>query len=136
MSRSITVVDTNVLLRYFIRDDPEGAQAFDRLRAKARAGEIKLVLLPIVFLELGWVLEKFYRLPREDVATYLEATLSAPEISVEMEGILVEALSLYRKGIKLADALLVAWARAIGAEMIWTFDQKDFRKAAFPYKRP
>jgi len=83
-----------------------------------------------------WVLEKFYRLPREDVATYLEAILSAPEISVEMEGILVEALSLYRKGIKLADALLVAWARAIGAEMIWTFDQKDFRKAAFPHKRP
>ena len=136
MSKPVTVVDTNVFLRHFIRDDSEKAQALDRLRAKARRGEIRLVLLPIVFLELGWVLEKFYRLKREEVATYLEAVLSTPEIKVVMQDMLSEALVLYREGVKLGDAVLIAWAREIKAEKIWTFNQRDFRRAGFPYEEP
>jgi len=136
VSKSVTVLDTNVFLRHFIREDSEKAQALDRLRARARRGEIKLVLLPIVFLELGWVLEKFYRLKREEVALYLEAVLSTPEIKVEMQNMLSEALALYRKGVKLGDAVLIAWANEIKAEKIWTYYRRDFKKAGFLYEEP
>jgi len=32
--------------------------------------------------------------------------------------------------------VLIAWAKEIQAEKIWTYDRRDFKKAGFPYKEP
>jgi predicted nucleic acid-binding protein len=131
-----TVIDSNVFLRYFMRDLEEQAEGLTRLREKARKKEIELILLPIVVMEVGWVLEKFYKLSREKVCDYLEAIVSIPEIKLIDEEVIQEALRLYKKGVKLGDAFIIAWSKEIGAEKIWTFDRRDFKKAGFPYDVP
>ncbi len=53
-----------------------------------------------------------------------------------MQNMLSEALALYRKGVKLGDAVLIAWANEIKAEKIWTYYRRDFKKAGFLYEEP
>ena len=58
-------VDTNILLRLLIKDDDIKKKACERLLEKAKRKEIHLYILPIVIMEIVWVLEKYYKLDRK-----------------------------------------------------------------------
>ena len=100
-------LDTNVLVRAIVGDDPEQAEAARRLLdtrcTEQRPGYINRVVL----CEFAWVLRRAYRLPRDGVAEVIEGLLSAPELSVEDADAAWEALALYHEsGCDFADALI------------------------------
>ncbi|MEM9011220.1 MAG: type II toxin-antitoxin system VapC family toxin [Pseudomonadota bacterium] len=121
-------LDTNVLVRHLIQDDPEqsprASAALD-----ACTTEVPGYLNRIVLCELVWVLDRAYGYGREQIAPVLEALLRSADLRVEDEGLAWRALDLYRGGADFADALLALSNREAGAEETLTFDR---RAAALP----
>ena len=58
-------IDTNVLIRYFIGDDPENAEISKAIFEKAENQEVELLLCDTVFLESLFVLERHYKIKKD-----------------------------------------------------------------------
>lgn len=117
-------LDTNVLVRYVVRDDAAQFAAAKRLIARLVA-ERESIFVPVtVVLELEWVLRAGFGYGKDDVLQVLSSLLSAAEASFESERALEIALQLYREGAAdFAACLHVALAAQAGEQPLWTFDK-------------
>ena len=117
-------VDTNVLVRYYLRDDP--AQA--RLAEKVLSAR-DLFVPKTVLLELEWVLRSVAEQPAEKVISCLAHLIALPGVTVENHDQVEMALRHCRDGVDFADALHHAASQAC-SEML-TFDDRGYvRRAA------
>lgn len=122
------IVDTNVLLRLLIKDDDIKRKACERLLEKAKRKEIYLYILPIVIMEIVWVLEKYYKLDRKTIRELTEAVMNTPELHIEMEDVFRKALRLYEeKNVKFADAVIGYWGLEKDFSIVYTYDERDFK---------
>jgi predicted nucleic-acid-binding protein len=115
----VRAVDTNVLARYYLRDDVAQARLAERVLA---GGDV--FVAKTVVLELEWVLRAGAEQPADKVRACPEHLLALPGVSVEDEEQVETALRLSREGIDFADALHHA-ASAHCREMV-TFDARRF----------
>lgn len=120
-------VDTNVLVRFLVRDDPtqaaQAAAAFD-----ACSTENPAFVSREVALELFWVLERVYGLSRNDTAETLANLLRASRITFENADRLAAALlGTVTSGLDFADQLIAFAARDHGASTTLTFDKRAAR---------
>lgn len=116
-------VDTNVLARYYLRDDVSQARLAERVLA---GGD---VFVPkTVVLELEWVLRAVAEQPAEKVLACLEHLVALPGVAIEDEEQVEVAVRLSRRGIDFADALHHA-ASAHCRELV-TFDDRRFARRA------
>jgi predicted nucleic-acid-binding protein len=114
-------VDTNVLLRYIVRDHPqqfEAAAAFLRARTPDDPAFVSL----IVVAEFVWALRRRYRYSREDVHAIVVALLEAAEVMFEDEPYLSALLADQPKG-DIADHLIAYCAARAGCGSVATFDR-------------
>jgi predicted nucleic-acid-binding protein len=118
-------VDTNVLVRLVAQDDPEQAQAVDRLMARyAQRGDLLLVPTTVV-LELEWVLRSRLGLSKAQFIATMSALLSMVELTFEMEDAVEQALADLEDGnADFGEYLHLAVSRQRGALPFWTFDRK------------
>lgn len=117
-------LDTNVLVRYIVQDDPSQLAAAKRLIGGCVAGGSTLFVPVTVMLELEWVLRSGFGFDKDDVLTTLSSLLSAAELTLESERALEVALQLFRKGsADFADCLHIALATQAGEHPLWTFDK-------------
>lgn len=122
-------VDTSVILRILIKDDELKARAAINLLKNASKRSITLYLLPVAVMETVWVLEKVYSFSRKDVKEVVEAILNTPELRIEKEGVFRKALQTYvEKNVKFADAVMGYWGLENGYTMVFTYDEKDFKR--------
>jgi predicted nucleic-acid-binding protein len=120
-------LDTNVLVRYLTQDDPAQAAAADEVVAGLTADAPGFICREVI-VELVWVLERRYRVPRPAIASALEALLAAAEIAVEAAGDVGTALFRYRdQGLGFADQMIAAAGRRAGASKVVTFDRRAAR---------
>jgi predicted nucleic-acid-binding protein len=118
----VIAVDTNVVVRLLVDDDPrQGA------RAKSLFETDAIWLPKTVVLETEWVLRSLYGLAPKQIADALLALIALPNVQCEDEGSVVEALHWSVKGIDLADALHLGSAK--GAERFVTFDNRLAKRA-------
>ncbi|MDL1971195.1 MAG: type II toxin-antitoxin system VapC family toxin [Candidatus Desulfofervidaceae bacterium] len=130
-------VDTNVFIRFFVKDNTEKAAGLKRLIQKAREGELVLHIVPIVILEIVWVLEKVYKWPKQEVIELIKALLNTPELKVEMKDVVDQAIKLYEStGIKFADAFIACWVKKRGGKRIYTYDKKHFKITGLEVEEP
>lgn len=117
-------LDTNVLVRYLVKDDPAQLAAAKRLISRCVAQDLALFVPVTVVLELEWVLRSKFGLLKDDILQTLSSLFSAAELSFESEQVLEVALQLFRKGpADFADCLHVALATQAGEQPLWTFDK-------------
>ncbi len=114
-------LDTNVLVRYVMQDDPKQSQKASRLiesLTPEAPGFVPLVSL----VELVWVLTSCYGLTREQVAEALEALLRAKEIVLDRAEQVSQALRTFgASAADFADCLIERTAAAAGCERTMTF---------------
>lgn len=117
-------LDTNVLIRYIVADDPGQLGAARRL-IKRCVSEGQTLFVPVtVVLELEWVLRSSFGFAKADVLLTLSSLFSAAELTLESERALEVALQLFRKGsADFADCLHIALATQAGEQPLWTFDK-------------
>jgi len=125
-------LDTNVLLRYLVQDDPKQAalanEAIETQCTLATPGFIS----QIVLCELVWVLEKSYGQSRKQVSLVLEKLLQTNSLNIEELPLVWQALQDYRAvNVDFADALIARKHTKNGCVTTLTFDKKAARLAAF-----
>lgn len=138
MTERLSAVDTNVLLRYLLKDVPEQGE-------KARTlldSERPLGLTAIALAEVAWTLAgPRYRRKRSEVATELIELLARENIvavgfdKVEAQFALM-ACTPENEAASLGDALIAACARSAGLEEIYSFDQQFSRAGLTPIAPP
>ena len=112
-------VDTNVLVRAVVRDDP--AQASAAAKVLTDAGLIA-VALPCL-CEFVWVLLRVYDFQASDAATAIRALLAAANVEVNRPA--VEAgLSMLEAGGDFADGVIAYEGNWLGGETFVSFDKK------------
>jgi predicted nucleic-acid-binding protein len=120
----VRAVDTNVLVRYYLRDDL--AQA--RLAEKALS--VGDVFVPkTVLLELEWVLRSVAEQPAGKVLDCLTHLMALPGVTVEDHDQVEAALRHCRDGVDFADALHHAASHAC-TELLSFDDRRYVRRAA------
>ncbi len=122
-------LDTNVLARYYIRDEGDAEAARQRVAAKTLVESgVPLMVCKTVILELEWVMRGYYELTSEDTAKALNHLLSLPHVTIEERESVRQALSLADAGLEFADAIHHASYRS--CESIASFDDKKFARRA------
>ena len=98
-------VDTNVLLRYLLRDDE--AQA-ERSRRVFESDE-RILITDVVLAESVWTLiGRRYRASKADVVAVVEMLLQEPNVRFEDDEVIWRSLQAYRQtATDFADALIV-----------------------------
>ena len=120
-------LDTNVLLRFLLRDDEEQAEAAARLLRRLTLEDPGFVSREVL-VELVWALEYTYRYSRDQVATVLNELLNVAALQIEWASEVVEAAGGYRRGgADFADRMIAAAARRAGAVPLYTLDRKAAR---------
>ncbi len=120
-------VDTDVFLRFLLDDHEEQAKTAQKYFEGAQNGEIELIVLPQVLLEVCYVLAKVYKVPKKQIVSKIKAILGSEYLSVIDRQNLYSAISLFEnKNVDFVDAYIYSSAKnqKVG---ILTFD-KDFDK--------
>ena len=117
-------LDTNVLLRYLVQDDPiQSARAtalIERHTAKEDPGFVSLVSI----LEIVWVLGSLYQRSRAEIANHIEMILAADTLEVQNEQEVFQAVVALRNGTgTFEDALIGALGTWRGCSSTLTFDR-------------
>ena len=111
----MVVVDTNVLVRFAVNDDPKQVA-----QARRAIGSQDIWVGVTVLLELEWVLRSRYAYERTEILSFLQRLLTTASIEVEDTAQVATALDWYTDGADFADALHLARSQSRG--MMLTFD--------------
>jgi len=116
-------VDTNVLVRFLVRDDAKQA---------ARAAELirdnQIWISKTVLFETEWVLRSLYNFTAESLVRALRALAGLETVFLEDEVSVAKALDWFKEGLDFADALHLA---SVGnATQFATFDGKLARQGS------
>ncbi|MBX3500435.1 MAG: type II toxin-antitoxin system VapC family toxin [Alphaproteobacteria bacterium] len=117
------VIDTNVIVRVLVQDDPTQA-ATSRALIESEAVRV----LSTVLLETVWTLERAYGLQRPAIVAALTGFMGLPTVRVDDPAAVWRALELYAGGLDFADALHLCLA--MDADRLVTFDRAFARDAA------
>ncbi len=117
-------LDTNVLLRLLLDDDPaQVARARALLAELGAAGEAAYVPAGVV-LEAVWVLGRRYRVPKAELIAVCRDLLGAAEFVVGDHDAVLAAVGAWEAGAgDFAEYLFRAQAVAAGATTLATFDR-------------
>ena len=116
-------LDTNVLVRYLVRDIPEQAEAA-RTLLEGLTPEAPGFISREVTIETAWVLERSYGFSREQIADILETLTAIESLIVEAGDDVARAALRFRQGgADFADLMILAAAERAGASSLYTFDR-------------
>ncbi len=119
----IVAVDTNVVVRFLVRDD---------LGQYKRAVELfrnEIIHMPeTVWMETEWVLRYAYKFDRVAISNAFRSLLGLPQVRVADADRLMMAIDWHAAGLDFADALHLAHSQDM--EALATFDQAFVSKSA------
>ncbi len=121
------VLDSNVFLRYLLKDIPAQYKEAEVLFRKAKKGKIELIVPQIVIFEIAFALSKYYSFPKEVVVQKIGSILATDYFQVQDKNIFSDCLPVYMSlNLSLSDCFIKYFARGQGIQ-IFTFD-KALRK--------
>jgi predicted nucleic acid-binding protein len=117
-------IDTSVIVRYLVRDNPVLAVA----AAQILESDETLIVSEVALAEAAHVLGSVYRIPRPHVVDTLLGLVQRRNIRLARlpKTLLAEALRLCRASnrVSIVDALLWAQAQTAGQRRIYTLDRR------------
>lgn len=121
MTKNSGSLDANILLRLLLRDIPK--QSDLALGLVTRSGVFHIADTAII--EVVFALERYYEIPRKDIATYIMALIHNPQLNCPRK-LFTTALDIYPNHAKLSfeDCCLAVYAELNSALPLWTFDKK------------
>ncbi|MGQ2967748.1 MAG: PIN domain-containing protein [Allorhizobium sp.] len=115
-------VDTNVLVRFLVEDDPK-QNALARDFFSKRSAEDPAFVSAIVLAETVWVLRRNLKLPLATVCDLIQNLLAADRLVVEFTEELDALLSQNTPQSDIADYLIAWSAKRAGCKAAVTFDR-------------
>ena len=117
-----TLPDTNIVLRYLLRDEEDQYAKATEFFENVRVGKERAVLLESVLVECVYVLTKFYKVPKREAADILTMLLQYKGVANTDRKTLVEALRIFAdQNLDIVDCILLAKAKQ-GKGRLFSFD--------------
>ncbi len=118
-------LDTNVLVRFLVKDDEQQAKAAYNKFKQAEANKQVFFIPMLVVLETVWVLESVYAVKRQKILEAIEELLLMPILEFEAQSAIRSFVSSARENkADLSDLLIAHSARFAGCECVLTFDKR------------
>ena len=113
-------VDTNIIVRHLTGEPPAMAK-----RATAYLStEPELFLADLIVAETIYVLESFYKVPRDQIASTMRSLVALRSVITVDPSLLLRALEVYElERLDFAEAYLVGCAESTGVHRIASFDR-------------
>jgi predicted nucleic-acid-binding protein len=125
-------VDTNVLVRFLVRDNEAKFEKARKLIKREVAAGRRIFVSQLVLLETEWVLRSRYRLPKSLIIEAISGLLDATDVRFEDEQAIEEALFIWKDTTaEFADCLIGAQNRRLGCRATATFDVKASKLPGF-----
>jgi predicted nucleic-acid-binding protein len=112
-------VDTNLVVRLIVRDDPEQVRAAEKFVASGAW------VSHLVLTETTWVLDAVYERSADQIATAVEMLLNHEHLTLQDTDVVSCALEQYRQrpALGFSDCLVLEIARKAGHLPLGTFDR-------------
>jgi predicted nucleic-acid-binding protein len=124
-------LDTNVLIRYLVQDDPAQSALATQVIEQQTTHD-SFYLCHIVLCELVWVLESRYQQTRTMIVTIIDQLLRTQQLEVQQPAIVWNALQAYQQSTADFSDYLIAHSHAeAGCETTITFDKKAAQHPLF-----
>ncbi len=125
-------IDTNVLVRFLVRDDTAQFERAQKLIRREAAADDPVFISLLVLLEMEWVLRSRYKLSKGEILNAFSGLLSSIEISFEDESSIEQALYVWKDSpAQFADCLIGARHRACGCRGTVSFDANALKLPGF-----
>ena len=125
-------LDTNILVRHLVRDDPEQTRHAHRFITQELTRENPGFINRVVLAELVWVLQSGYEYPKAAIIEVLENVLRTSQFFIEDLAAARSALRLYQeKNADFADCLVGVLNHDSGCDRTVTFDRAAARLDEF-----
>jgi predicted nucleic-acid-binding protein len=130
MNRS--AVDTNILLRSIVRDDPEQTpKARAYFSAQRQAGVMVYINL-IVLVETVWALRQIYKYPKIEILAIVQGFLNTSGIELQESELVEKAIGYYRNSnADFSDCLILVRNQKANVADTKTFDKKAAKLPGF-----
>jgi len=126
LPKKVYLIDTNIILRFLLGDHPELSPKATAFMSKIADGNIKAEILDVVTAECVYVMEKFYRIPREKISEKLSKIFNFSGIVNSNRPELLQALLKFEtSNADIVDCFLAAMSSS--ARVVVSFD-KDMLK--------
>ena len=125
---ALRFLDTNILLRYFTRDDEAKAQQALALLQRVDSGEERVETSLIVIFEVVFTLERFYKVPREQIHALVMPVIALRGLRLPSKQLIEQSLDHYARAhrhVSFADIYNARYAQSQGIEEIYSWD-RDF----------
>jgi predicted nucleic acid-binding protein len=129
---SKNLIDTNLIIRFLVNDDPKKVARVEKL---LRDKKYKNILLDTVIAEIIWVLSSYYLLDKKEVSEKIRALIHVD--TIECNAFLINrALTLWEENnISYIDAYLAAVAE-LGNITLYSYDSKFKSIPSITIKEP
>ena len=112
-------VDTHVVVRLIVRDDPEQVRAAEKFTSGGAW------ISHLVLAETSWVLDAVYERTAEQIVTAIDMLLSHKDLTLQDADVVTSALEQFRKrpALGFTDCLVIEVSRKAGHMPVGTFDR-------------
>lgn len=118
-------IDTNILIRFIMKDDEKQAQSVYQLFKQTEQNQHKLFVPILVVLEVIWVLQSVYETPDLEIVKTFSDLLAMPILLFESENVIQDFIeSAAQTKFDLSDLLIAHSAYSSDCKSIFTFDKK------------
>lgn len=125
-------IDTNIVVRFLVRDDEKQATLVYRRLKDAEAKKEVLLVPLLVVLETIWVLETLYDVSRNEIVDSLDELLLMPVLNFETPEVIQRLIVSAREtALDLSDLLIAHSARRLGCSSVITFDKRAAKSEFF-----
>ena len=118
-------LDTNVLVRFLIGDEARQANKVHAVFKSAESRKVEYFVPLLVVMELLWVLDSAYGIPRRDIVDSIHELVSMPILKFESHEAITKFIqSAAESDFDLPDLLIACSAKSSGCDKTLTFDKK------------
>jgi predicted nucleic-acid-binding protein len=130
--RTVTGIDTNVLVRYLVQDDPGQSALATRFIEEELSADNKGYIASVALCETIWVLARAYKQPKKTLLKVIRGVLEAEVFEVENRDCAWRAYFDFDEGeADYSDYLIGEICKAKGAAAVVTFDSNALKHRLF-----
>jgi predicted nucleic-acid-binding protein len=129
-------LDTNVVVRYLVQDDPKQSKQATQAIEKAAAEGKTLAISQVTLCEIVWVLERCYSLGKKELVAVIKQILKTQQINVEQDTVARQALHDFeeKEGVDFSDCLIGRQNAAKGCAFTYTLNKKAAQRLSETFK--
>ena len=116
-------LDTNVLVRYLVQDDPAQAEIANSIMESEISLDNKGFVSCVMLCEVVWVLKRAYKQPKARLLEVIRLMFETDSIEIERRAEVWRAYRAFAQGdADFSDYLIGEVAHSHGVEKVYTFD--------------